>query len=124
MDLGNYLPIGFAFGSGAFNAVPDDTTGTIGTTISAVSAPAPRAGSFETVLQNAKSRNYYFDLRTPSPSDVSRWFVGPEYFRNVGSAFNPALADDYFEVASLTTLFDVIVFVNTVTPTHLLPLAQ
>jgi erythromycin esterase-like protein len=50
-----YVPIGFTFGSGAFNAVVDGG-------LNSTRAPAPSIGSYEEVFQYARNRNFFVTM--------------------------------------------------------------
>jgi erythromycin esterase-like protein len=117
--LTNYLPIGFAFGSGSFNAQGIDGAGNITPTVRVMTTSAPRTGSFEEVLQSSRNSAFYFDMRPDTPDDVTSWLVGPEWLRVVGTAYDPTAPDSFFEPANLAGLVDVMVFVRKVTPTKL-----
>src|SRR5262249_42198260 len=106
----NYLPIGFAFGAGSFNARAPATSGMPAPAVAPMATPTPRLGSYEEVMQQSRNKNFYIDLRKQSPFDVTLWLVGPEWFRSIGTTFNPDAPDQFFQSANITSLFDVLVF--------------
>jgi erythromycin esterase-like protein len=64
-----YVPIGFTFGSGAFNAVVDGG-------LNGTRAPAPSIGSYEEVFQYARNRNFFVTMMEVPAGDVAFWFAG------------------------------------------------
>jgi erythromycin esterase len=115
----DYLPVGFAFASGGLNAVEGLGNGSFGF-LKAFTAPLPTADSYEATLMEADAANYYVDLRQASGA-AYQWLYGPRSMRSVGSVYFPQNPNLHYSLTSLTTLYDVLIFIETTTPTVLLP---
>lgn len=114
----DYLPVGFAFGSGGLNAVEGLGAGAFGS-LKSFEAPAPVSGSYEATLAGVDDPNFYLDLRQ-STGDARAWLLGPRPHRNVGSVYFPQNPGAHYLNLSLLNLYDVLIFVRTTTPSTLL----
>lgn len=78
-----YYPVGFAFGSGAFQANAPDSTGRWGYRRYAQGDP-PRE-SLDATLRASVGRDAFLDLRTvPAESPLGRWLQAPQGTRSWG----------------------------------------
>jgi len=110
-----YLSVGFAFGAGEFMAEWYPAPGTTPPpgvarpgelTTFHVSAPQPRDGEY--ALAALAPRDDTLDLR----GVTSAWMKREQTFRRYGSGYNDLWADQSRLRSTLTTTFDVLVFVH------------
>lgn len=111
---GSYVPIGFTFGSGAFNAVVDGG-------LNSTRAPAPSNGSYEEVFQYAKNRNFFMSMTEVPAGDLALWFDGPKRMRSIGAVYAPAQPENYYYSANPRAEFDALIYVHSTTASRLLP---
>jgi erythromycin esterase len=102
--------VGFAFGQGACTAV-----GTNGQ-LAAHNVAPPAAGSYEETFSHAGRARFLLDTRglaagTPGPD----WFLAGHRHRSIGSVYDPTLPDQYFSVARLQRLYDVVAYFENTT---------
>jgi erythromycin esterase len=109
-----YVPIGFTFGSGAFNAV-------VGGSLNATSAPTPSIGSYEEVFQYARNRNFFVSMAEIPAGDLSLWFAGPKRMRTIGAVYTPVQPDNFYYTAYPRSEFDAIIYIHSTTASQLLP---
>lgn len=114
----DYLPIGFAFGSGGLNAVEGLGAGAFGS-LRSFNAPAPVTDSYEAVFDRMDAPDFYLDLRH-APPDPHLWLQGPHQFRAIGSVYFPQTPNVHFSMTALTAQYDVLLFIRTTTPSTLL----
>ncbi len=104
----DYLPVGFAFHEGTYNAV----NGRLMENVARPSAP----GSFEYVFHRAGIPRCIIDLRKASSADPSsNWLAGEMDYREIG-----ALADDDFHPTTIAGQWDAMIFFDSTTASHLL----
>ena len=115
----DYLPVGFAFGQGGLNAVEGLVNGGFGL-LRPFETPPPGSGSYEATLIMAEPANYYFDLRAAS-GEPYFWLQAARSFRSIGSVYFPHTPGVHYSLLSLTNQFDVLIFIETPTPSTLLP---
>src|SRR5262245_14431498 len=109
-----YVPIGFTFGSGAFNAVIDGG-------LNPTRAPAPSIGSYEEVFQYAKNRNFFVSMVEVPAGDLAFWFAGPKRMRTVGAVYAPAQPENYYYTAYPRAEFDALIYIHSTSASQLLP---
>ena len=114
----DYLPVGFAFGSGGLNAVEGLGAGAFGF-LKPFNAPAPVTDSYEAVFDRVDAPDFYLDLRH-APAEPHAWLQGPHQFRAIGSVYFPQTPDVHFSITSLTAQYDVLIFIRETTPSTLL----
>jgi len=113
-----YLSVGFAFGSGGFNAVPAGPEGLAG--VRRAFQVAPLEASYEEAFLDAGCACAFLDLRNLDLTHPgARWFSQPQPFREVGSEFNPR-EETSGQRTDLAGRFDLLVFLRQVTPSRLL----
>lgn len=107
----DYLPLGFAFDNGNYNAV-----GPLG--LGAYAAAPSFPGSIEYVFHETGMSPFLLDLRAASVGDPgSDWLFNDMMFRNIG-----AIVVDGFDVThTLTRDFDALIYFEQSTPSTLLP---
>lgn len=113
-ELGpRYLAVGFAFGAGEFNAVPEG-----GGAPRPFQVPPPGRDSYEQAFLDAGLDLAFLDLRHLDLTQPgARWFSEPHPFREVGSEFEPPQRTI---VLDLTQKFDVLIFMKNVRASKLL----
>ncbi len=114
-----YLALGFSFGEGMHNALAIDEEGKL------LIHPRPpfliapkRAGSYEQVLARA-GRQYVLDLRAAPVGEVREWLEGPHPFRVLNDVHHSE--EDNYHQAPLSRWFDVLLYLEQISPSHLLP---
>jgi erythromycin esterase-like protein len=110
--------VGFAFGQGGLNAV-ESIAGFLGS-LKAFNTPGPAADSYEATLRHADPANYYIDLRQAT-DQARKWLDGPRPLRSIGTSYFPTDQGLNYSLAALTFQFDVLIFIETTTPSTLLP---
>jgi erythromycin esterase len=111
-----YLPIGFSFYQGTFNAFGS-------TSIQPFTVAAPLKNSYNYTLGSIGLPRYILDLRRVPTGPVSQWVKGPSYFWGIGASFDPQdknYTDDYYNFGSLQQWYDVIIHFQKVTASQLL----
>ncbi len=112
----HYLALGLSFYQGSFNAI-----GARGP--QAFTEQAPTKGSYNEALGSAGLPLYLLDLRkAPADGPVGQWLAGPYPFHKVSEVYaldNPG-EDDV--TVSLRAYFDVILHLQKVTASQLLPM--
>ncbi len=116
--MGNYLNhkygnefinLGFAFHSGKYTAYGDTGLGVYTTSNS-------EPGSVEWALHKTGMKRMILDLRKVSDSPDSKWLEQTLYFREIGAH----AMDNGFFPTIITDDFDVLIFFDKTTPSHLL----
>ncbi len=103
------INFGFAFYSGKYNAVGDSGLGAYSTSL-------PKPGSIEWVLHKTGIERMILDIRNISGNSNSSWLNQTLNFRSIG-----AMAMDYaFYPTVITKEFDVLIYFDKTTPSHLL----
>lgn len=114
-----YLAIGMSFYQGSFNAIGEDSTGRV-TTLQTFTVQAPNQASYNYMFGNAGLSLYALDLRHIPGGEVRQWMNGPHGFLLIGSGYNSAAPDTYYDSLSLPQSFDVIIHIQKVTASQLL----
>lgn len=109
-----YLAIGMSFYQGSFNAVGEDGN------LDTFTIQAPNQESYNYMFGNAGFSLYALDLRHIPGGSVGQWMNGPHGFLLIGSGYNSATPDTYYENLSLPQSFDVIIHIQRVTASQLL----
>lgn len=109
-----YLAIGMSFYQGAFNAIGEDGN------LDTFTVQAPNQASYNYTFGNVGLSLYALDLRHLPGGSVGQWMNGPHGFLTIGSVYNSATPDTYYENLSLPQSFDVIIHVQKVTASQLL----
>lgn len=110
--------VGFLYNRGRFTAieVADSSRGTIAHAV----GPAPD-GTMEAVLADAGLRMAAIDLRQlPTSGPVAEWFSEPRRVRYSWGDYSPASPEKYFTSYTLPNAFDMLVYVDSTTPTRLI----
>jgi erythromycin esterase len=111
----DYLPLGFAFGTGGFNAV-----GSAG--LRAWEASIIPKGSLESAFLATGKPMLLLDTRKISSGGAAAApLTGPIAMRSIGAVFDPNFETAYFGQAIFPDDFSVLVFLATTTPSTLLP---
>jgi erythromycin esterase len=112
-----YLPIGLSFYQGSFNAVGPDRNAP-----QAFSIQASDTDSYNYTLGSVKMPLYLLDLRRTANGTVSKWLDGPRGFLMIPAAYNDKYQSAYYTPVSLRKSFDVIIHMQKVTASQLIPL--
>ncbi|MBN2305532.1 MAG: erythromycin esterase family protein, partial [Anaerolineae bacterium] len=123
-----YVSVGFAFDHGSFNAREmrvdiESESVEVGDLQVFEVGPAPdeAVGAY---LRQAGLPAFWLDLRDIGPGDDgAQWLRNGRSFRNVGSVYDPDRPDSFMiRLATLSTLFDFLIFFEDITPSILLPM--
>ncbi len=112
---GDYLPIGFSFYQGAFNAVGPDG-------MKVFTEQAPPKGSYNETLGSVALPIYLLDLRTAPAGPVSQWLGGPRDFHKLDASYDPTHPQSDDVTVSLRQYFDLVIEIQHVTASQLIPL--
>ncbi|MGB3716618.1 MAG: erythromycin esterase family protein [Candidatus Promineifilaceae bacterium] len=116
------LAVGFNFHDGAFNAVDYDSGSNTYASLQAHQAGPPVPYSIEEFLHRAETSRFILDLRQITAESPSGWLLNPHWLRFVGSTYDRASEpEDNAYVVVLPEAFDVIIYFEESTPSHLLP---
>lgn len=120
----SYVRIGFAFGTGGFNAVPFShalggvTTGQVQAHTAQTIAPL----SYEHYFSTAGVPHFLIDLRDrQAGADSAQWLAGPRLHRSVGATWDPAADHFYWVQRAFPADFDVMIYIHQTLPSTLLP---
>ncbi len=116
-----YLAIGTSFYQGSFNAYGMDASGHF-TSLQAFTVQAPEQGSYNALFGQAGFSLYALDLRYIPSGSVGQWMNGPRGFLMIGAAYNSAAGDTNYASLSLPQCFDVIIHIQKVSASQLIPL--
>jgi erythromycin esterase len=134
-SMGSYLDgsygddmivLGFAMGDeGSFNAITfEQPFGRLGGLDVHLVPSAPR-DSYEWFLERARLPRLMLDLRDLPQEVGAEWLNGPRGFRSIGAVYDPdRSAAAYFVPIDLASEFDLLIYVEETTPSHLLSLAM
>ena len=118
----DYLTMGFAFGTGGFNAVGG--SGTSGA-LQPFQITAISEGSIEAGFAATAQPRLIFDTRRISGGgDVAAPLAGPIRMRSIGALFIPSQEDAYFSLQIFPSDFDLLIYLATTTPSTLLPFVR
>jgi erythromycin esterase len=109
-----YLAIGMSFYQGSFNAIGEDSN------LDTFTIQAPNPESYNDTFGSVGLSLYALDLRHLPGGSVGQWMKEPHGFLTIGSVYNPAAANTFYEALSLPQSFDVIIHIQQVTASHLL----
>jgi erythromycin esterase len=113
-----YLSLGFSFYAGAHNAILMDTEGQVLVRgPQAYPLPPARQESYHATLSRAGVL-YLLDVRSVPAGAVRTWLEGPHPFRDFGAEH---IEGGGYQPLSLTRWFDVLIHLEHLSPTHLLP---
>jgi erythromycin esterase len=116
----DYRPIGFAFGTGRFNALLQQTT--TATTPQPFTAQVIPTGSIEEAAVAASGSALLIDMRTIGVGSADAApLAGPIAMRTIGLGFNPNTERAYFPIRLFPADFDALLFIRETTPSTLLP---
>jgi erythromycin esterase len=110
--------VAMLFGSGTFNAVPAQTAGRTAagarTVIRAFPIGSPAPSTLEAELAQESDRAFAVPTRSAAAPAYAREL---SFMRSIGAKFDPGTSAP----VTLTNDYDYVIFVPTVTPSHLLP---
>jgi erythromycin esterase len=118
-----YLAIGTSFYQGSFNAHGVDNTGQF-TPLQSFTVQASVQESYNDMFGHTGFSLYALDLRHIPGGEVRQWMNGPRGFLTIGSVYDSAASDTYYDSVSLPQCFDVIIHIQKVTASQLIPLSQ
>ncbi len=114
------VTLGFAFGSGSFNAVLATGSGYAGLQAHTVSDVPPL--SYEDYFRSAGLPRFVLDLRGRSGAAPDEaWLQGPRLLRSVGAVFDPGRPFSFFYDVSLPHDFDAVVWFRSTQASRILP---
>ena len=113
-----YLAIGTSFYQGSFNARGENGT------LHSFSVQASEQESYNDMFGHAGFSLFALDLRHIPGGEVRQWMNGPHGFLTVGAVYNSAAGNTYYSSLSLPQSFDVIIHIQKVTASQLIPLSQ
>ncbi|HEY47326.1 MAG TPA: hypothetical protein G4O14_11145 [Anaerolineae bacterium] len=112
------VAIGFAFHSGGVNA----RNFGMGSPIMVQQVQPASEGSFEWVAHNLGWPAFMLDLREIDLEQLGAvWLDQPLYLHSIGEFYRRSDPETYFFQYHLPTAFDAILYIDEVTPSHLLP---
>ena len=115
----DYRPLGFAFGTGGFNAI-----GTVDSyaRLQSWQATIVPNGSIEAAFGATQKPLFLFDTRQiPAGGAGAAPLGGPIAMRSVGAVFDPTYETAYFHPELFPNDFDLVIYVATTSPSTLLP---
>jgi erythromycin esterase len=107
----DYLPIGFAFDQGSFQAVE---TGAKGRGLTDFTIGAAPPGSLDGALATAGLPFFALDLRSATGASKT-WLHTPTSSRTIGAVYSLASPDAFFEMTQPADMFDALFFVGKTT---------
>jgi len=119
-----YVPIGLSFYQGSFNTVGVDNTGQQFTPFQSFTVQASKPDSYNDTFGRVGFSLYALDLRHIPGGSIGQWMNGPHGFFVNGGFFHPAAVDTYYISMSLPQCFDVVIHIQKVTASQLLPLEE
>jgi erythromycin esterase-like protein len=112
------ITIGLTFYSGEVNARSYGTDNPV----LAHQVHPPPPNSFEWIVHHTGMPTFLLDLREIDLDEPgAAWLDQPLYMHCIGEYYDPASPEDYLCEYHLPTMFDVIIYIDQVTPTRLLP---
>jgi len=118
-----YLAIGTSFYQGSFNVVEQDNSGKI-THLQAFTIQPLDQESYNALFGQVDLALFALDLRHLPGGSVGQWMKGPHGFLMITGIYNSASAVTYYASLSLPQSFDVIIHIQQVTASQLIPLSQ
>jgi erythromycin esterase len=111
---GDYVTLGFAFGSGSFNS-------TLNGTLQSFKANQIPSRTMESLFHSLNKPFLLFDTRTVAAGGaVAAPLAGPTTMRSIGAIYNPALESSYFTPHHFPESFDLLLYVDHATASALL----
>ncbi|GJG86791.1 hypothetical protein tb265_19720 [Gemmatimonadetes bacterium T265] len=118
----DYVNVGFAFGTGMFNAFPTDAEGQITGPVGPQAAPPSTLDGFDAPALATRVPLFLLDARRVTDAGAPATFTGPVPVRMVGATYDPgAAATTYDYPTQLPHDFDLMIYVQTSTASTLLP---
>lgn len=116
----DYLPVGFSFDHGSFNAV---IVPIIGPSLRSATVEPAHKGTYEYEFQRLGEPRFLLDLRPlrASPPASAAWLKGPLSIRSIGAGFSPGAPAAYFTSKQLPESYDVVIHFSETTASTLLP---
>jgi erythromycin esterase len=112
-----YVNLGFLFGRGGFNAVGPGTAG-----LRPWNASIVPAGTLEAVFLATRQPLLLFDTRRIlDGGDDAAPLGGPISMRAIGAGFDSAVETSYYSPYIFPSDFDLLIFIESTTPSTLLP---
>lgn len=122
----DYLPIGFSFNQGSFQAIPAPHTKQIGLREWTV-GPA-KEDSIDATFAKAGIPIFILDLRNPPAGAVAAWLNTPHPMRLAGAVFDPAgETTAYYTPTRLAGTYEAMIFIDNTTrarPLHTSPFSS
>ena len=118
-----YLAIGTSFYQGSFNAHGLDKSGQF-TPLQSFTIRAPATDSYNYTLGGVNMPLYLLDLHTAASGPVSQWLDEPHGFLEIGAIYSDKYQSAYYTPLSLRKSFDVIIHIQKVTASQLIPLEE
>ena len=113
-----YVSIGLTFYSGEINAV---SVYGFGSTTIAMSVPDPPPNTFEWIAHQLEWPAFFLDFRGADTTIAGAdWLEEAVYTRVVVAAYNPGDPENYYYKLHLPTAFDMLFYIDQVSPTQLL----
>jgi erythromycin esterase len=114
------VSFGLTFYSGSFNALtmkgPDQFGG-----LAVHQVGPPPDNSYEHYFHSAGLARFLLDLRGIQPdTPATEWLFGPYLLRHIGAAYSAANPEASFQAMALPKVFDVIIYFEDTSPSHLL----
>ncbi len=118
----NYLAVGMSFYEGSFNAVGLDTKGQ-STPVQPFDVQLSDPGSYNETFGHLGLSYFALDLRHFADGAPGQWFQVPHNFAMIGAAYDNRKAS-YMSLLFLPQYFDVLIHIQKVTASRLLPLTS
>jgi erythromycin esterase len=116
-----YLPLGFSFYQGSFNAFGVTDNGQ-STDRQDFTIRAPSTDSSNYTLGSVHVSLYILDLRTAPGGPVSQWLDEPHRFLMISAGYSDKYQSKYYTPLSLWKSFDVIIHIQKITASQPIPL--
>jgi hypothetical protein len=111
---------GFSFYSGSFNAITMTDSGQFGA-MAVHQVVLPPDNSYEVYFHSIGQPRFFLNVQGIQPgSAATDWLLGPRLFRSVGSVYTEANPESFFQEVALSRMFDVIIYFENTSPSHLL----
>ena len=110
---------GFTFYSGSFNARTGEGLHNVGVVIKHWVEPPPK-DSFEYCFHEVGVPLFFLDLQAIPPGPATHWLLEPHYIRTIGALYDDSRPLHFFQKAILPSAFDVIIYFENTTASHLL----
>ncbi len=82
-------------------------------------AEQPPQNSYEYYFHKAGLPQYFLNLRGIQRGPFTEWLLKPQLFRSIGAVYSDSNPSDYFMKLDLTNVFDVIVYFEHTSASHL-----